>query len=62
MVTSRDYEGMPIDEAIKKATANGLNTRIVEQDGKSFMLTMEVKSYRVNFRVRGGIVIEAYAG
>jgi hypothetical protein len=62
MVTSKDYEGLEIEKAKEKALQNGLNSRIVEVDGKSLMLTMEVKSYRVNFRVRDGIVIEAYAG
>lgn len=62
MVTSKDYEGLEIEKAKEKALQNGLNSRIVEVDGKSLMLTMEVKSYRVNFRVRDGLVIEAYAG
>ena len=62
IVTSRDYEGLTLEEATKRAEQNGLNTRIVEQDGKSLMLTLEVKRYRINFRVKDGIIIEAYAG
>lgn len=62
IVTSSDYVGLTLDEAMKKATQNGLNPRVVETDGKSLMLTMEVVSHRVNFRVRDGLVIEAYAG
>lgn len=62
MVTSRDYEGLTLEQANEKAKNNGLNTRVVEVDGKSLMLTLEVKTYRINFRVKDGVVIEAYAG
>lgn len=62
MVASSDYEGLTLEKAREKALQNGLSPRVVEEDGKSFMLTMELKSYRVNFRVRDGVVIEAYAG
>jgi hypothetical protein len=62
MVTSSDYEGLTLEKARERALQNGLSTRVVEEDGKSFMLTMDLNSYRVNFRVRDGVVIEAYAG
>lgn len=62
IVTSKDYEGLTLEQAKEKALQNGLSPRIVEEDGKSLMLTMEVKSYRINFRVRDGFIIEAYAG
>lgn len=62
IVSSQDYQGLTLEQANEKALQNGLNPRVVEEDGKSLMLTMEAKSYRVNFRVREGVVIEAYAG
>ncbi len=62
LVTSRDYEGMPLEEASEKAKNKGLDPRVVEVDGRSIMLNVELKSHRVNFRVRDGIVIEAWAG
>lgn len=62
LVTSSHYEGLTIEEANEKALQNGLTPRVVEVDGRSIMLTVENKSYRVNFRVRDGVVIEAYAG
>lgn len=62
MVTSRDYEGLTLEQALKKAIANGLTPRVVEENGKSFMLTMDLKTNRVNFRVANDRIIEAYAG
>lgn len=62
VVSSKDYEGLTVEQAQERALQNGLNARIVEVDGKSLMLTMEAKSYRINFRVIEGFVIEAYAG
>jgi hypothetical protein len=62
LVASRDYEGLPVEEAKEKARQNGLDPRIVEADGRSLMLTVELKSHRVNFRVHQGVVIEAWAG
>jgi len=62
MVTSRDYEGLTLEQALKKAIANGLTPRVVEENGKAFMLTMELKFNRINFRVLDDRIIEAYAG
>lgn len=62
LVTSSHYEGLTLEQANEKAAQNGLTPRVVEVDGKSLMLTMELKNYRVNFRVRNGVVIEAWAG
>ena len=61
-MTSSHYEGLTLEQANEKAAQNGLTPRVVEVDGKSLMLTMELKNYRVNFRVRNGVVIEAWAG
>lgn len=62
LVTSSHYEGLTLEQANEKAMQNGLRPRIVEVDGKSLMLTMELAFNRVNFRVRNGLVIEAWAG
>jgi hypothetical protein len=62
MVTSSHYEGLSVEQATEKAIIYGLKPRVVEIDGKPLMLTMELVSNRVNFRVRNGVVIEAYAG
>jgi hypothetical protein len=62
MVTSSHYEGLSLEQASEKARLNGLTPRVVEVDGKSLMLTMELVNNRVNFRVRNEVVIEAWAG
>lgn len=62
MVTSREYEGLALEEATEKAKSRGFTVRIVEQDGKAFMLTMDFINNRINFRVRNGLILEAYAG
>jgi hypothetical protein len=62
MVTSREYEGLTLEEATEKAKRRGFTVRIVEQDGKAFMLTMDFINNRINFRVRNGLILEAYAG
>lgn len=62
IVGANEYKGMTLEEATKIAEANGFVTRVVEVDGNSLMLTMELRNNRINFRVRGGIIIEAYPG
>ncbi len=62
MVTSREYEGLTLEEATEKAKGRGFTVRIVEQDGKAFMLTMDFINNRINFRLRNGLILEAYAG
>jgi len=62
MVTSSHYVGLTLEQAKEKAVMYGLNPRVVEVDGKPLMLTMELVNNRVNFRIRNGVVIEAYAG
>ncbi len=60
--SKEEYVGKSIDEAKKYATDGGFTIRIVEEDGKTFMLTADVKSDRLNFRVRGGYVTDVYGG
>jgi len=62
IVGANEYKGMTLEDAQKVAEQNGFVTRIVEVDGNSLMLTMELRNNRINFRVKKGIVIEAYPG
>ncbi len=62
IITKGEYEGKTIQEALKYAKEGGFETRIVEEDGKSYMLTADQKTNRINFRVMRGIVIDAYGG
>lgn len=62
-ISERDYIGLGIMEAEIQAKCDGYNeVRIVEVDGVSRMLDMDVKSNRINVRIQGDRVIGAYTG
>ncbi len=61
-ITEKEWLGLSLDEAIKKAKGINYTTRIVEEDGKSFMVTMDFKSDRVNLRLLNNKVIGVYTG
>lgn len=61
------YIGHPVGAAKRLAEADGLSTRIVMVNGKPRICTMDLRTDRVNFRVKTGsdghdIVVEAYKG
>jgi hypothetical protein len=62
MITEREYLGKSLEEATKYAQDGGFEVRVVEVDGKSIMLTMEVKQNRINFITKGGYITAAYGG
>ena len=62
IITERQYVGKTFDEATKYAEEGGFEVRIVEVDGQAKMLTMDAKSNRINFRIRGGYVTAAFGG
>ena len=62
MITEREYLGKTLEEATQYAKDGGFEVRVVEVDGQSKMLTMDVKSSRINFIVRCGYITSAYAG
>jgi phosphosulfolactate synthase (CoM biosynthesis protein A) len=62
IITEKEYLGKTLEEATQYAKDGGFEVRIVEIDGQSKMLTMEVKSNRINFIVRGGYITSAYGG
>jgi hypothetical protein len=62
MITEREYLGKTLEEATQYAKDGGFEVRVVEVDGQSKMLTMDVKSSRINFIVRGGYITSAYGG
>jgi len=41
-----------LEKANEYAEAGGFITRIVEKDGNAFVLTMDVKTNRLNFRIK----------
>jgi len=62
MITEREYLGKSLEEATKYAQDGGFEVRVVEVDGKSIMLNMEVKQNRINFITKGGYITAAYGG
>lgn len=62
IITEKQYIGKTLDEATKYAENGGFIVRVVEVDGQSKMLTMDVKPNRINFITKGGYVTSAYGG
>jgi hypothetical protein len=62
IIRQGEYEGRTLEEATKYANDGGYTVRIVEENGISFMLTMDINPSRINFRVKNGFVVDAYGG
>jgi hypothetical protein len=62
MITESEFTGRTLEIATKKAEDDGFTIRIVEKDGQMFMLTMDFRADRINFRIRNNIVTAAYGG
>ncbi len=62
IISTREYSGKTLDEAIKYATDGGFTTRVTEINGVALMVTADFRSDRLNFRVRDNIVIDVYGG
>lgn len=62
MITESEFVGKTLQEAQKKAENDGFTTRITEKDGDSFILSMDYRSDRINFRILRDVVIAAYGG
>jgi hypothetical protein len=61
-ITESEWRGLSLQEAIKKAEGIGYIWRIVEENGNPKMLEYNVKSNRVNLRLRDNFVIGVYTG
>ena len=62
IVTPTEWVGLEIDKAYEQAKVRGFVGRIVEQDGRAFIVTMDLKPNRINFRVSNGTVTDVYTG
>ena len=62
IITESEWVGLSIKEAIEKAETDGFTHRIVEENGQSKMVTMDLKANRINFRLSNDRVIAAYGG
>lgn len=61
--TDSEYKGKSIEDATKYAQDGGFIVRVTETDGQSIMVDMmDIKSNRLNFRVRDGFVVGVYGG
>lgn len=54
--------GQEVEEVRADAEKQGIRSRILEMDGKSFPATMDMRPDRLNFRVRDGRIIEVTNG
>lgn len=62
LVSVSDYKGLTLNEAKTKAESKGFTTRVVEIDGKSLIVTHDLKNNRLNFRVKSDVIIDVYPG
>ena len=63
LYSESEYVGKTIAEATTYAESGGFIVRITETDGQSIMVdALDVKSNRLNFRVKNNIVIGVYGG
>lgn len=54
--------GIPFDQASDLVKKNGMQVRVVEEDGVANMVTMEVSNERVNFVLVKQMVVNAFVG
>lgn len=62
IISKEEYIGKTLEEAKKYAEDGGFIIRIVEENGKSFILTMDFRTDRLNFRIKDGYVTDVYGG
>lgn len=62
IIEKREYVGKTLQEAKEYAEKGGFTIRIVEEDGKTFMLTHDFKTNRLNFRLRNNKVTDVFGG
>ncbi len=61
-ITEEEWLGLTLAEAMQKAQYLGYTHRIIEEDGKSHIVSADVKSNRVNFRLRNNLIIGVITG
>lgn len=55
-----EYVGMSEQEALDKAKAEDKTARVVERDGESLPMTMDLQYGRLNFYIQDGMVYRVY--
>lgn len=62
MITESHYVGKTFEDASELAKNCGFTVRVVEKDGNAFIVTADVKTDRINFRLKNNIVIGVQGG
>lgn len=62
IITESQWVGMTLEDAYSRAEGIGYTCRIVEENGRSLMVPADVKSNRLNLRIRDGRVIGLFTG
>jgi len=62
ILTPSHYIGLSLKDAQEKAKEQGFTTRVTEVDGSSLIITEDLKSNRINFRLSNNVVTDVYTG
>jgi hypothetical protein len=62
VINPNDWVGLTLEIAQEKAANLGYTTRITEMNGNPLIVTMDLRNNRINFRVNGNVVSDAYPG
>lgn len=57
-----DYIGMEKTQAFKLCASRGLGYRVVQENGVSFMVTMDIRMDRLNFNIDNDVVVSFHMG
>lgn len=57
-----DYIGMEKTQAFKLCASRGLGYRIIQENGVSFMVTMDIRMDRINFNITHDVVVSFHMG
>lgn len=61
-MNTEELIGLTKDEAIRKIEDVGFRHRITNENGKSFIVTMDLRVNRINLRIENGKVVAADIG
>lgn len=62
IITESEWVGLSVKDAFEKAEIDGFTPRITEENGRSLMVTSDLKQNRINFRVSNNKIVGVYGG
>jgi hypothetical protein len=62
IVNPSEWVGMTLENAKNKAEHQGYTVRVTEINGNPLMVTHDLKSNRINFRISNNLITDAYTG